>query len=186
MTPEQAIGLLKKYYPEDSITFAYLYEHSTAVAEMAVKIAANKPELGADVKFVHSSAIIHDIGIFMTYSPKIGCFGEFPYIAHGYLGRELIEREGYPEHALVCERHVGVGISRNEIITKGFPLPHRDMIPVSIEEEIVSYADLFYSKKPGMISTPKDPEKIMKKLEKWGPNKPEVFRGFFEKFGVPD
>ena len=185
MTPDQALALIRKYYPQDGQVFNYLYEHSTAVAELAVKIAANRPELKANVKFVHSSALVHDIGIFMTYSPKIGCLGEYPYIAHGYLGRELLVKEGFHEHALVCERHVGVGISRNDIITKGFPLPHRDMIPISVEEQIVCYADLFYSKKPGFISIPKDPEKILKKLAKWGPDKPVVFEEFVEKFGLP-
>ena len=35
------------------------------------------------------------------------------------------------------------------------PLPHRDMSPVSLCEEIVCFADLFYSKSPGKITVQK-------------------------------
>ena len=185
MTPEQAISILKKYYPEDGIAFNYLYQHSMAVAQLAVQIATKHPELHPDIPFVHTSALLHDIGIFMTNAPVIGCHGQLPYIAHGYLGREILEKEGYPEHALVCERHVGVGISKEDVITHKLPLPARDMVPQSTEEEIVCYADKYFSKNAGKLFTPKSPEKILKKLEKHGADKPEIFRRFMEKYGLP-
>jgi uncharacterized protein len=47
---------------------------------------------------------------------------------------------------LVCERHVGVGLSAEEIRCNRLPLPVRDMLPVSIEERLVCYADKFFSK----------------------------------------
>ena len=52
------------------------------------------PELSPDIEFIRTAALLHDIGIFMTHAPKFGCFGDHPYLAHGYLGRELLEREG--------------------------------------------------------------------------------------------
>lgn len=186
MTAAQAIKIIRKYYPEGSIVFNYLYDHSKAVAEFAIMIVKNNPALEADLEFVYTSALLHDIGIFMTDASKFGCYGKYPYLAHGYLGRELLEKEGYPEHALVCERHVGVGISKEDILKNNLPLPARDMRPVSIEEEIVCYADKFFTKKDGKLSIPKKPGKILKKLEKYGPHKPEVFRGFMEKFGLPE
>ncbi len=33
--------------------------------------------------------------------------------------------------APVCERHLGVGLTKKDIISSKFPLPHRDMIPTS-------------------------------------------------------
>jgi len=42
--------------------------------------------------------------------------------------------EGYPKHGLVCERHTGTGITLEMIIKNNLPLPHRDMVPVSMEE----------------------------------------------------
>jgi len=53
--------------------------------------------------FIEEAALLHDIGIFNTNLPKIGCYGRHPYISHGYLGRELLENEGLAAHALVCE-----------------------------------------------------------------------------------
>ena len=90
--------------------------------------------------------MLHDIGIFMTRTPELGCHGKHPYICHGILGSDLLKKEGQPELALVCERHVGVGISKADIHRHRLQLPKRDMIPVSIEEQIVCYADKFFSK----------------------------------------
>jgi len=184
MTPAEADQLLRKYYSERTPAFRYLYQHSLAVADLAVRIAQKNPDKNPDVNFVHSAALLHDVAIFMTHAPGIGCYGRFPYLAHGYLGRRLIEYEGYPQHALVCERHVGVGITKEEVALKKLPLPKRDMLPVSIEEEIICYADKFFSKNPGKISTPKDPEEIIKKLSQHGKGKAETFKGFMKKFGT--
>ena len=57
-----------------------------------------------------------------------------------------MRQEGYPRHALVCERHTGAGLSLDDIISQNLPVPHRDMLPVSLEEQVVCFADKFYSK----------------------------------------
>ncbi len=50
--------------------------------------------------------MLHDIGIFLTDAPGIHCHGTAPYIAHGYLGADLLRRERYSEDvARVAERH---------------------------------------------------------------------------------
>ena len=54
--------------------------------------------------------------------------------------------EGFPRHARVCERHTGTGLTKEQIIEQGFPLPPEDFIPETLEEQIVCYADKFYSK----------------------------------------
>lgn len=184
MTIEEAEGLLKKYYSESTPAFRYLYGHCHAVAEFAVQIAKNNHEKGPDINFVHTAALLHDIAIFMTLAPVIGCYGKFPYLAHGYLGRRLLEYEGYPDHALVCERHVGVGISKEDVIKNDLPLPKYDMLPLSMEEEIVCYADKFFSKKPGRINVAKDPANIIKTLNKYGPDKAKIFEGYITKYGL--
>lgn len=184
MNPEQALSIIRKYYPEGSVAYKYLFEHSKAVADYAVRIAEMNHQFEPDIEFIYTSALLHDIGIFMTDASKFGCFGDLPYLAHGYLGRELLEKEGYPKHALVCERHVGVGISKDDILKNELPLPHRDMLPLSLEEEIVCYADKFFTKKDGKLSIPKSPPKIMKNLAKYGPDKPAVFQGFIDKYGI--
>jgi uncharacterized protein len=104
------------------------------------------PEIQADRKFVEEAALLHDIGVYKTYAPEIACSGSLPYICHGYLGADLLREEGYGRHALVCERHTGAGISLRDIVDKELPLPRRDMLPVSIEEQLICFADKFFSK----------------------------------------
>jgi len=120
--------------------------------------------------------MLHDIGIFMTNTPELGCAGDHPYICHGYLGRSLLEKRGLPGHARVCERHVGAGISVADIALQRLPLPLRDMLPVSIEEQIICYADKFFSKLPERAGREYLVEQILKGLEKFGPDKTERFQ----------
>lgn len=113
---------------------------------MAMEIVASHPELGADAAFVYEAAMLHDIGIFKTNAKKIFCEGNEPYIKHSMLGAEILRAEGLEEHALVCERHTGAGISAEDVKRQNLPLPERNMIPVTVEEKIVAYADKFFSK----------------------------------------
>lgn len=137
---------LYKFYPEDPALRHLLEVHSRMVADMALEISNRHPELPADNNFIEEAAMLHDIGIADCDAPSIHCHGTRPYICHGVAGSERLERAGMPRHALVCERHTGSGITCDEIISRDMPLPHRDMLPISIEEKIICYADKFYSK----------------------------------------
>jgi uncharacterized protein len=79
----------------------------------------------------------------------------------------------------VCERHVGVGISIEEIIARALPLPRRDMRPVTLEEQIIAYADKFYSK--GGEAEKRVPE-ILRNLERYGADKAALFRSWVVRF----
>lgn len=138
--------IIDKYYAEDNELKHILMIHSRKVADKALEIVDKHPEFNADRQFVEEAAMLHDIGIFLTDAAGIQCFGDKPYICHGTLGAELIRREGYPLHALVCERHTGTGLSIEDIERQQLPIPHRNLMPVSIEEQIICFADKFYSK----------------------------------------
>lgn len=140
------IEIIERYYTPDTPLYNLLITHSKSVAEMALNIVASHPELGADAMFVYEAAMLHDIGIYLTHAPKIFCTGEEPYIKHSLLGAEILRKEGMFKHADVCERHTGTGISKENIINQKLPLPLQDMIPVTIEEKIVAFADKFFSK----------------------------------------
>ncbi len=160
------LNIIRKYYDEGSNLYNILLSHSQSVTEKALDIAQNHPELKANLSFIGEAAMLHDIGIFLTDAPEIGCFGEEPYICHGYLGSNLLQKEGYPQHALVCERHTGMGLTLRNIIENDLPLPKRDMTPVSIEEQIVCFADKFFSK--SKLGEEKSVEKVRKSLSKYG------------------
>ena len=140
------ISILEKYYSPESELYNLLIAHSQQVANFAIDIIERNPHLSIDKEFVYESAMLHDIGIFKCHAPSIFCTGDMPYICHGYIGRELLEAEGLPRHALVCEHHTGSGLSFNDIVAQDLPLPHRDMLPTTIEEKLVCYADKFFSK----------------------------------------
>ena len=160
------LALIDKYYPEDNELKHILLVHSRSVADKALDMARKHPELNLDLTFIEEAAMLHDIGIFMTDADGIFCFGKYPYICHGYLGSELVAREGYPRHALVCERHTGAGLSLKAIMERDLPVPHREMIPISLEEQIICFADKFYSKTK--LDKEKSVEKARKSIEKHG------------------
>ena len=162
-----------------------LINHVEEVTAKAVAVAERLTRAGRctpDVVLVREAAMLHDIGIGLTRAPSLGCSGEHPYICHGYLGRQLLESEGLPVHAMICERHVGVGISRNDIRQQRLPLPLRDMVPQTIEEQIVCYADSFYSKNGRKGCSEKAIAEILAELRPYGPDKVKRFKGWLERF----
>ena len=168
------IEIIKQYYDPASELFAILTGHSLAVADMAVEIANKHPELNADMQFIYEAAMLHDIGIIRTDAPGIGCHGDMPYICHGMLGCMMLFEQGLERHAMVCERHTGAGITAEDIITQDLPLPHRDMLPISVEEKIICYADKFFSKSRE-LSYRKTFEEALKSVSKFGDSSKERF-----------
>jgi uncharacterized protein len=153
------------YHPDAAVT-QILLRHSEKVRDRAMAIAGKVPHLNPDVEFIVQAAMLHDIGIGETHSPKIHCHGDHPYIRHGIIGRQILERHRLIQHALVCERHVGAGITRQEILARGMPLPPRDMLPITIEEVIICYADAFFSKTAG--DNEHSPKAIIAELGRYG------------------
>ena len=157
--------IIDKYCLEERLR-DILMQHSRAVADKALAIARNHPELQADETFIEQAALLHDIGIVQVDAPAIACFGTEPYIKHGILGAGMLRSEGLERHALVCERHTGTGLTLQQIVAQGLPLPQRDMQPVSIEEQIICFADKFFSKTK--LDREKSVEQARRSLEKFG------------------
>ncbi len=135
-----------------------------------------------DFDFIAEAAMLHDIGMINTDTPTLNCFGDSPYLQHGLMGKIILEHEGLPKHALVCERHIGVGLTAAEISSQKLPLPPRDMTPQTIEEQIICYADLYYSKNINSIEREKTPAEIKTMLRKFGCNKVAIFAEWLNKF----
>ena len=138
--------IIQKYYKDNPELLSILLKHSEAVARKALAVADAHPELPLDRQFLLEAAMVHDIGIIKTNAPDIKCFGSEPYIRHGVLGAEMMRAEGFPRHARVCERHTGAGLSLKEIEEQDLPLPHVDLLPETLEEKVICYADKFFSK----------------------------------------
>jgi uncharacterized protein len=126
------LSIINKYYADNDPLRALLLKHSRQVADRCLEIVKKHQELPVDVQFLEEAAMLHDIGIFRCNAPTIYCYGTEPYLRHGPIGGELLRKEGFPRHARVAERHTGTGLPGYE--------------PETLEEEIVCYADKFYSK----------------------------------------
>jgi len=176
------IELLGRYFEGD--TLEIVAGHGRAVAGLALNICHQLGLADADCSFVEEAALLHDIGVCRIQAPKLGLQIGFPYIMHGIIGREILEGEGLPRHALVCERHIGVGLTVEDILIQQLPLPQRDMSPCTIAEQIVCFADLFYSKSPGRITIQKSPERVRTKLAGFGEGKVRIFESWMALFGT--
>jgi uncharacterized protein len=178
----QPLELIEKYYCDQAIAKGILLAHSHQVASLAVAVAGRiQRKIPVDKDFVEQAALLHDIGILFTDTPGFGCHGDKPYITHGVLGAELLRKERLPRHALICERHIGVGLSVQDIMKQKLPLPLKDMRPQTTEEKIVAYADLFFSKsKHGMRSV----DMVRVSLAKYGSHKVVIFNEWHEQFKV--
>ncbi len=168
--PEDLKEIINKYFPEGRKVREYYLTHVIEVTKFAFQIADNKNITNLNEEYLLYGGILHDIGIIETNAPKIDCHGKYPYIAHTYLGREILEKNGMGKYAAMCERHIGVGITAEEIIKANLPLPHKDMLPISIEEKIICYADKFYSKSNKYLTKKKPRKKIRNSFAQRGPS----------------
>ncbi len=111
---------LLKKYAPDEKSFRIVFSHCRMVKDIALRVADKVPQ--ADKELIKIGALLHDMGRFI-YPPP---------------GMEI------------TERHVGIGISKQDIIGQKLPLPHVDLVPVTVEEKIVAYADnLVFGHKEG-------------------------------------
>lgn len=173
--------IIDRYYGKESRLRTVLTEHSRLVAEKAL-LCAERRGIDIDRRFVYEAAMLHDIGIIRCNAPDIFCTGTEPYICHGIEGRKILENEGLPRHALVCERHTGAGLTVDDIVRQNLPLPHRDMTPQTQEERLICYADKFYSKS-GDIHKEKSLEKVISSMAKHGADTLERFMLLHREFG---
>ena len=159
-------AIIDKYYPADDELRRVLLQHSRQVADRCLSIVRKHRELPVDKQFLEEAAMLHDIGIFRCNAPSIHCHGTEPYIRHGQIGGDILREEGFPRHARVCERHTGTGLP-------GFE-------PETLEEQIVCYADKFYSK-----SSPDHVRSVLEtaqSLEKFGHAGVEKFLSWSRQF----
>lgn len=166
-------AIIDRYYPKGTRCREIYMRHAEQVATLAVDLA-RRCRLGLDENQVRNAAMLHDIGIFLTDAPGIGCHGTEPYIAHGILGAELLRRHGVDEAlARVAERHTGAGIDENDIDELKLPLPRRNLMPETLLEKVVCYADKFYSKSGDMQRKPL--ERVIDSMRRHSPATLERF-----------
>lgn len=174
-------NLLQRYCTPQTVDILMI--HGKMVAGKALSACAAVNADSDTRRLVIEAAYLHDIGVCKVAASEIGCHGQEPYIRHGLLGREILEAAGLPLHALICERHTGVGLTVQDIMSQHLPLPQRDMTPQTLAERIICYADLFFSKNPERLEKEKTVDKVRKSLSKFGPDKVAIFDTWQREFG---
>ena len=188
-----AMAILRHFYPEDTPLRRLLLTHSRQVADRALLVAERHPELHLDVTLMERGALLHDIGIMRCDAPGILCFGSVPYICHGRVGAEmlrslagqtvesvLLDAEQLEPLARFCERHTGTGLTRQQIVDQQLPLPQQDFLPETLEEQVVCYADKFYSK--SHLERERTVEQAALSLKKFGEEGYNKFLDWAERF----
>ena len=136
ISEKEAKGLLKKY-SVDKKGFDIVLEHVLAVKNVSLIIAKEikKRKHKVDLDLIKTGSLLHDIGRF-KYPPW-----NKKMIRHGYWGGQILRKEGLLKEAKIAERHLGAGISKEEIIKGKLHLPKKDFLPKTIEEKIIAYVD---------------------------------------------
>ena len=181
------LSIIQRYYTPGNDDYLVLVSHSRQVADLAVKLSQRLIERGTpiDIEFVEEAAMLHDIGMCRTDAPGIYCHGTEPYILHGILGRKMLDSMGLYRHGRVCERHTGAGITADEIVAQHLPIePPRDLLPETLEEKVICYADKFFSKSR-IDEPPKTMERARQSLAKFGGDTLQRFDELVALFGDP-
>lgn len=177
------ISVIEEFYDPGSALYHILVEHSRKVVDKSLEIARGVAYLKPDIEFIETAAMLHDIGILKTRAEAIGCTGDAPYIQHGWIGKQLLDEMGLPpEYGLVCERHTGAGITKENIAQNRLPLPGRDMVPQSIEEKIICCADKYYSKSPKRKNDVTTTRDVIENLEGISPDHARRFLTWAREF----
>ena len=172
--PLDALTLFYHFYPEDTPLRRLLLKHSLQVRDKALEILSlpQNATLKCRRDIVESGALLHDVGVGRCHAPSILCEGNEPYLRHGLIGAQMLREYG-TSHSLdlecfarICERHTGAGLTMQEIVAQGLPLPRQDFLPETIEEKLVCLADKFFSKSGDMQEKPL--ERVWHCLDRFG------------------
>lgn len=165
--------IIHQYFAPTDLSYQILVQHSTLVTARAIAVARawniKYPEQLTDLQFIAEAWMLHDIGIGEVNDPEIGCFGTHPYIYHIVAWYHILMHHNLPRHARVAISHTGVGIFHEQIRERNMPLPLEfDYFPHTIEEKIISYADLFYSKVESRVLYERSKEEARMSVSKFG------------------
>ena len=181
-TDDRILALHERFAPHRA-ALDLVWTHCGIVARLAAQVV-QRLDAPVDARLVRAGALLHDIGVYELYDSR-GDLDHGRYVRHGVLGHELLRRVGLPEALCrFCSCHTGVGITADDVVAQRLPLPVRDYVATSLEEQVVMYADTFHSKTapPVFVTAPT----YARQLRAFGAGKVALFEGMVERFGEPD
>lgn len=107
-------------------------EHCKVVLESSMQIAKRLVERGikVDLELVKYGALLHDIGRTRDQTAR-----------QGITGYEILQKYDIPEEVRkIVKFHVGAGLTKEDCLRLKIT-PAEDLLPITVEEKIVSYGD---------------------------------------------
>lgn len=180
--PEEIRALHEKHAP-NAEAFALVHTHCEIVWSVAEQLIS-AARLDVDAELVRAGCLLHDIGVYRLYGDD-GRLDHANYVRHGLLGHELLAGEGLPEPLCrFCSHHTGVGVTKDDVLRQGLPIPPADYLAVTREERLVMYADKFHSKsRPSAFLSP---DAYAAHVRRFGEEKVTAFAALRAEFGDPD
>ena len=153
-------------------------------------IGGKVPPRLIDEHLVVIGGLLHDIGTYRVLKHD-GTDGEPlqfngpEYIKHGILGYEYLLEQGVAEEiAQFARNHTGVGLTKDDVVRQGLPLPPADYVPVNLEQELVMVADKYNSKSlpPKFLTA----DAYTARAERFGEENKQRWLDLLDQYGVVD
>ncbi len=175
--------LHRKYAPNDKV-YNLVYGHCQIVCEIALWcVDQMKDSSKVDKDLLRASCLLHDIGTYLFFDEEAKVSNDRMYVQHAILGSKILADEGIDSRICrLVQDHVLMGLSKEEIASRPFPLPNKDYIPDSIEGRLLCYGDRYHSKHPVFNSY----DFFLKILEADLPLQAKKFKDWAKEFGIPD
>lgn len=187
-TYQKIKNLHLKYMAGDfpDIYFDLIWTHSEIIRKISLIIADNLEKtrnIEVDREIIEIGAMVHDIGYYHCYDDELNVDCKTLPILHGFKGAEILKGEGFPESwQRFCLVHSATGFTKEDVAREKMPVAADDYLPITIEEEIVTYADKYHTKHPAFDSY----ENITSRIGKFDPDRKVRFETLRKKYGIPD
>lgn len=180
---DQEIRALHEKHAPTREALDRVYTHCLIVCGIAEQLHARSAG-DLDIDLVRAGSLLHDIGVYRLYD-EAGQLDHANYIRHGVLGQRLLLEEGLPEE--ICRfaaHHTGTGLTREDVLRQGLPLPPADYVAETGEEILVMYADKFHTKTtpPAFLTA----DAYAATVRRFGEDKVAAFESMRAVFGDPD
>lgn len=182
---DQQIEQIHRKYAKTDADFNLVYQHCQVIEAIAMQLLDARPIASIDRGLVRVGCLLHDIGAYDVLED--GRFVEG--VKHGTIGENILQKEGFSEAiSRFASHHTGVGLTEQDVIDQGLPIPIADYTARTDEERLIMYADKFHSKS----NPPLDPPYFCtfgwfhRSVQKFGPDKASKFDMLADLFGKPD
>jgi uncharacterized protein len=182
--------LLHKKYAQGTYKEKWVelvWTHSNIILEIALKIAENlesEKVILINIELLAKGTLLHDIGVYQCYDEDLNPDKKLKtYINHGFIGAEIIKSENFSESvSRFAITHTATGLTKEDVERENLPYEKIDYIPITLEEELLCYADKFHSKYPAFSSY----EKVLEQIKMFDPKREIKLDNLRRKFGIPD